>query len=457
MKVEKNKEYIVEIIDNGFQGEGIAKIDNFTIFIPNCIKGEKVKIIIVKVLSSHAFGKVIEILKKAEDRIEPDCSTYKRCGGCSLRHIKYEKTLEIKKNAVQSLVNKTLLNKIEVKDVLGMENPYYYRNKIQFPVGIDKNGQMQMGVFASRTHEIVPIDKCFIQNEKAQELAKIVFEYWKRRNLSVYQEKNQKGLLRHIIVKVGVKTNEYMCVLVVNGKGIPDEELLVKEIKMKFPEITTIVINTNMKNTNVILGEENRVIYGEGTIKDILGNYTFRISPLSFYQVNPIQAEKLYELGVEYAQIKKDDVVFDLYCGIGTISIFMSQFAKKVYGVEIVDEAVVAARENAKLNGIDNIEFLSGDVEMILDDLIYKRNVLPDVIMVDPPRRGLDDKSIENILRVRPRKVVYISCNPATLVRDLRRFEEGYKVKILKPVDMFPFTSHVECVALMGRKDNESK
>ena len=347
MKVEKNKEYIVEIIDNGFQGEGIAKIDNFTIFIPNCIKGEKVKIIIVKVLSSHAFGKVIEILRKSEDRIEPDCSTYKRCGGCSLRHIKYEKTLEIKKNAVQSLVNKTLLNKIEVKDVLGMENPYYYRNKIQFPVGIDKNGQMQMGVFASRTHEIVPIDKCFIQNEKAQELAKIVFEYWKRRNLSVYQEKTQKGLLRHIIVKVGVRTNEYMCVLVVNGKGIPDEELLVKEIKMKFPEITTIVINTNMKNTNVILGEENRVIYGDGTIKDILENYTFKISPLSFYQVNPIQAEKLYELGVEYAQIKKDDVVFDLYCGIGTISIFMSQFAKKVYGVEIVDEAVVSARENA--------------------------------------------------------------------------------------------------------------
>ena len=457
MKVEKNKEYIVEIIDNGFQGEGIAKIDNFTIFIPNCIKGEKVKIIIVKVLSSHAFGKVIEILRKSEDRIEPDCSTYKRCGGCSLRHIKYEKTLEIKKNAVQSLVNKTLLNKIEVKDVLGMENPYYYRNKIQFPVGIDKNGQMQMGVFASRTHEIVPIDKCFIQNEKAQELAKIVFEYWKRRNLSVYQEKNQKGLLRHIIVKIGIRTNEYMCVLVVNGKGIPDEELLVKEIKMKFPEITTIVINTNMKNTNVILGEENRVIYGDGTIKDFLGNYTFKISPLSFYQVNPIQAEKLYELGVEYAQIKKDDVVFDLYCGIGTISIFMSQFAKKVYGVEIVDEAVVAARENAKLNGIDNIEFLSGDVEMILDDLIYNRNVLPDVIMVDPPRKGLDDKSIENILKVRPRKVVYISCNPATLVRDLRRFEEGYEVKVLKPVDMFPFTSHVECVALMGRKDNESE
>ena len=452
MQVEKNKEYIVDIIDTGFQGEGIAKIDGLTIFIPNAIKGEKLKILIVKVLSSHAFGKIVEIIEKSPYRIESDCTTYKRCGGCSLRHIKYEETLKMKQNAVQSLVNKTLKNKIEVEDTLGMENPYHYRNKAQYPVGLNKDGKPVIGVFANRTHEIIPINTCFIQNKQTEEIAKYIFEFLVKNNISVYNEKTQKGLVRHIVTKIGIKTNEIMCILVINGKEMPKEKELVEELTNKFKNIKTIVKNINTKNTNVILGNENINLFGDGYITDILGEYKFKISPMSFYQVNPIQAEKLYNLGVEFANITKDDIVFDLYCGIGTISLFMSKFAKKVYGVEIVEEAIIAAKENAKINNVDNTEFIAGDVEKVLDELVNVKQIMPDIIMVDPPRRGLDNTSIENIKKVRPKKLVYISCNPASLVRDLAKLEEIYEVKKIKPVDMFPYTSSVECVSLLCLK-----
>ena len=452
MPVEKNKEYVVEIIDNGFEGEGIAKINDFTIFVPNAIKGEKVKILIVKVLSSHGFGKIVEIIEKSQARQEVDCNTYKRCGGCSLRHIKYEKTLEMKQNAVQSLVNKILKNEIEVQKTLGMEKPYYYRNKAQYPVGKNSEGKAQIGVFANRTHEIIPIQECYIQNKKSQEVAKFVIEFINANNISVYNEKTRKGLVRHIVTKVGVKTNEIMCVLVINGKEIPKEKELVTEVTKKFPEVKTIVKNINTQNTNVVMGKENIVIYGSGYIKDQLGKYIFKISPHSFYQVNPIQAENLYNIGVQAANIDKNDIVFDLYCGIGTISLFMAQYAKKVYGIEIVEQAIQDAKENAKINNIKNAEFIAGDVENVLDDLINVKKVIPDVIMIDPPRKGMDNKSVENILNIKPKKLVYISCNPATLVRDLAKFEEEYEVKTIKPVDMFPFTSHVECVCVMKLK-----
>lgn len=456
MQVEKNKEYIVDIIDTGFQGEGIAKIDGLTIFIPNAIKGEKIRILIVKVLSSHAFGKIVEIIEKSPYRIESDCTTYKRCGGCSLRHIKYEETLKMKQNAVQSLVNKTLANKIKVNETVGMENPYHYRNKAQYPVGLNKDGKPVIGVFANRTHEIIPINTCFIQNKQTEEIAKYIFEFLVKNNISVYNEKTQKGLVRHIVTKIGIKTNEIMCILVINGKEMPKEKELVEELTNKFKNIKTIVKNINTKNTNVILGNENINLFGDGYITDILGEYKFKISPMSFYQVNPIQAEKLYNLGVESANITKNDVVFDLYCGIGTISLFMSKFAKKVYGVEIVEEAIIAAKENAKINNVDNTEFIAGDVEKVLDELVNVKQIMPDIIMVDPPRRGLDNTSIENIKKVRPKKVVYISCNPATLVRDLAKLEEIYEVKKIKPVDMFPFTSSVECVAVLYLKQDRN-
>ena len=450
--VEKNKEYIVEIIDNGFQGEGIAKIDNFTIFIPNAIKGEKIKALIVKVLSSHAFGKIIEIIEPSKERVEPDCATYKRCGGCSLRHIKYKETLKMKQNSVKSLVNKTLKTPVKVLETIGMERPVYYRNKAQFPLGLDKDNIPQIGVFANRTHEIVPIEKCLIQNEEAQKVAKTILNFIKKNNLTIYNEKTGKGLFRHIVVKVGLKTKEIMCILVINGKGFNQEQELVKELTEKYPNVKTIVKNINMKNTNVILGLENINIYGDGYIKDVLGDYTFKISPLSFFFVFPVQAEKLYIIGVEKAQISKEDIVFDLYCGIGTISLFMSKYAKKVYGVEIVEQAIEDAKENAKINNIENVGFIAGDTEIILDDLINKNKIIPDVIMVDPPRKGLDNTSIENILKIKPRRVVYISCNPATLVRDLAKMEDAYDIGEIQPVDMFPYTSHVECVCVLELK-----
>lgn len=452
MNLQKNQEYIVDIIDNGFEGEGIAKIDGFTIFIPGAIKGEKVRILIVKVLSSHAFGKLLEILEASKYRQEADCSTYKRCGGCNLRHIKYEETLKMKQNAVQSLVNKTLKNKLQVQETIGMDNPFHYRNKAQYPVGIDKKGEPVIGVFANRTHEVIPIENCLIQNPKSEDIAKFILNFIKKEHISVYNEETRKGLFRHIVIKVGIKTGEIMCILVINGKTIPKEEILIKNLVENFPQIKTIVKNINTKNTNVILGQDNINVYGDGHIEDILGEYKFKISPLSFYQVNPIQAEKLYELGVKMAEISKEDTVFDLYCGIGTISIFMAKYAKKVYGVEIVEDAIKDAKENAKLNNVTNTEFFAGDAEIVLDELINQKKVIPDIVMFDPPRKGLAKNSINDILSIKPKKIVYISCNPATLVRDLAEFESLYEVKSIVPVDMFPFTSHVECVSLLCLK-----
>ena len=452
MPVEKNKEYIVDIIDNGFEGEGIAKIDDFTIFIKGAIKGERVKVLIVKVLSSYAFGRIMEILKTSPKRVDIDCKTYKRCGGCSLRHIEYKETLKIKKNAVQSLVDKTLKAKIKVEDTLGMESPYYYRNKLQYPLGLDKTGNPVMGVFANRTHEIIPIDQCLIQNKTAEKIAKEIFEFIKNNKISVYNEKTRKGLIRHIIIKIGFKTNEVMCILVVNGNDFPQEEQLTQTIVAKFKNVKSIIKNINIKNTNVILGNKNINLFGDGYIEDILGDYTFKISASSFYQVNPVQTEKLYNIAIEGARLKKDDIVFDLYCGIGTISLFMSKYAKRIYGVEIVEEAIQMAKQNAEINKVNNVEFITGDVEIVLNNLINKEKIIPNAIILDPPRRGLDNISIDSILKIKPERVVYISCNPATLIRDLSKLEDYYNIESIKPVDMFPFTSHVECVTVLYLK-----
>ena len=450
--IKKNEEYIVDIIDNGYEGEGIAKINDFVVFIPGAIKGEKVKILIVKVTSSHAFGKVLEIIAKSNSRNEIDCSTYKRCGGCNLRHIKYKDTLKIKKEIVQNLVNKNLKTKLLVKDTIGMDNPYYYRNKAQYPVGKDKNGNPTIGVFAQRTHEVIEFDNCFIQNKESQEIAKFICEFIKEKNISVYDEKTGNGLLRHIVIKVGFTTNEIMCILVINGREFKEEQELVKELINKFPNIKTIVKNINIQNTNVILGNENISIYGNGYIYDKLGEYTFKISPLSFYQINPVQTEKLYNLALKGAELTGKEIVFDLYCGIGTIGIYVANQAKKIYGIEIVKQAIEDAKENCKINNITNAEYYAGDTQELLIDLIKNKKIKPNIIVVDPPRKGLDNKTIENIIKIKPKKVVYISCNPATLIRDLSKLEDKYEIKNIQPVDMFPYTSHVECIALLSLK-----
>lgn len=450
--VEKNKEYVVDIIDNGFEGEGIAKIDNFTIFIPSALKGEKIKILIVKVLSSHAFGKIIDIIKKSPYRVDSDCVTYKRCGGCNLRHVDYEETLNMKQNAVQSLVNKTLKNKIEVKPTVAMGNPYHYRNKLQFPIGVSKETEPVIGVFANRTHEIVPIEGCALQDRKAIQISKYVIDVIKEYNLSIYDEKTGLGLMRHVVVKTAKVTDEYMVILVINGDKLPHAKEITTKLQGAFPGIVSVIVNINKKNTNVILGEKNITVCGKDYIVDRLGDYYFKISPLSFYQVNPVQAEAMYNYAIEAAEISKKDVVFDLYCGIGTISIFMAKFAKEVYGVEIVEQAIDMAKKNALLNEIDNTHFIAGDTEVILTDLIKNKEIRPDVIVVDPPRKGLDNTTVNNILEVMPRRVVYISCNPASLVRDLEKLEEKYVVGCVQPFDMFPFTSHVETVSVLTLK-----
>ena len=450
--VKKNEEYIVDIIDNGYQGEGIAKVNGFTIFVPNAIKGEKIKILILKVLSSHAFAKIIEIMEESKNRANVDCKSYKRCGGCNLRHLKYESTLELKKEIVQNLINKNLKEKIQAEKTVGMENPYYYRNKAQYPVGKDKDGKAIFGVFANRTHDIITFDDCKIQTKESQDIAKTIIDFINDKKISVYSEETHEGLFRHIIVKYGMKTDEIMCIFVVTSDEIPHEEELTEKLLLKFPKIKTIIKNINKRNTNVILGDKNIVLYGNGYIQDKLGEYLFNISTNSFYQINPVQTEKLYSMAIEGAELSKKDIVFDLYCGIGTIGIFASKYAKKVYGVEIIPQAIEDAKENAKINNVENIEFYAGDVEKLFKEFIYEKNIKPDVVFVDPPRRGLDTNTVNNLLKIEPKKIVYVSCNPATLMRDLKMLEEEYNIIKITPVDLFPYTSHVENIAVLKLK-----
>lgn len=449
MNVKKNEEYIVEIIDNGFQGEGIAKIDNLAIFIPNTIKGEKVKIKILKVTSSHAFGKVIEIIKKSEFREESDCATYDKCGGCNLRHINYDETISMKKKSVENTLRKTLGRDVQVNECIEMDNPYFYRNKLQYPIGIGEDGKLVMGVFAERTHRIINTKHCKIQNELSQDIANDIYEFIVKNNIKVYNEKTLKGSIRHIIIRIGIKTNEIMVTLVSNEEKIYLEKELVNFLTNKYKEIKTIVKNINSNNTNVILGKKTQVLFGDGYIYDYLGDYKFKISTMSFYQVNPIQTEKLYKKAIEYAKLTGKETIFDLYCGIGTIGIFASKNVDKLYGIETVEQAIEDAKENAELNNVKNAEFFVGDVEETLPKFIKERKIKPDVVFIDPPRKGCEKTALETILEIEPKKIVYISCNPATLARDLKILEEKYNMDKLAICDMFGFTSHVETVSLL--------
>lgn len=355
--LKKNEEYIVDIMDNGFQGEGIAKIDGITIFIPQAIKGEKIKIKILKVLTNFAYGKIIEIIETIKDRKEPDCNTYKKCGGCNLRHMTYKKTLELKKSIVQNSINKNIKQDIKVEDVIGMDNTLYYRNKLQYPVGfIDK--ERVMGIYSERSHNIIPTTNCMIQNRLCQDVANYVFEYIKKNKIKVYDEETNTGTIRHIVVRIGIKTNEVLLTLVINDNRFKDYiEDFIEYMIVKFPEIKSIVLNYNSQNTNVILGKKCETIFGRGYIYDVLGEYKFKISPLSFYQVNPVQTEILYNTALKSIINQENNIALDLYCGIGTIGIFASKYLKKVYGIEIIEDAIKDAKENAKINNIENIEF----------------------------------------------------------------------------------------------------
>ena len=446
--VKKNDELIVDIIDYGANGEGIAKINGYTIFVLGALKGEKCKIHILKVLKTYAFAKVIQIIEKSSKRVEPDCSTFNKCGGCDLRHIAYSETLKIKQEKVQNLVNKMLKNKVKVNETVGMENPTFYRNKAIYPVTQDK----KVGIFAKRSHNIIPINECKIQTKISQEISKYILDNWKD---SIYDEETGKGLLRNIMVREGFKTDEIMLVLVQNGeKNVfeTNSKLKIENVIKEFPKIKTIVINVNTEKTNVVLSRKNIIVYGDGTITDRLGDYEFKISPNSFYQVNPVQTEKLYNLAIEGAKLKKDDILCDLYCGIGTIGIFASKYVKKVYGVEIVEEAIKDAKQNAEINNVDNIEFIQGDVEVAFNKML-DNGVKPSVVIVDPPRKGLDSKTVQNLCNLKLDRLVYVSCNPATLMRDLQVLEDVYKIDSITPVDNFCYSSHIECVAVLEIKE----
>ncbi len=444
--LKKNEVYEVEVIDNGYQGEGIAKIDNFPVFIDGAIEGEKLEIKILKVQSSFAYGKIMKIIKPSKTRVESECEDYQKCGGCNLRHMEYSQTLKIKKAVVENCLYKSFGKEMTVKNVIGMEKPLFYRNKLQYPVGLDKDNKQVMGVFASRSHNIVPIEKCYIQNEICEEIARSIFDYIKKNKITVYNEKTLKGTVRHIVVKIGVKTNEVLVTIVLNDNNFKEDKDFIDYLTKKHSNIKTIVKNYNTKNTNVILGDTNEVIYGDGYIYDILGQYKFKISPLSFYQVNPIQTEILYNTAMNFENKNEKSIALDLYCGIGTIGIFASKYFKKVYGIEIVEEAIKNAKENAQINNIKNIEFYAGDVEKLLPEILEKEKIKPNTIFVDPPRKGLDNNTTRVLNELEAEQIIYISCNPATLARDLKILSDKYEIKEVQPVDMFPYTrAHRKC------------
>ncbi|MDM1003598.1 23S rRNA (uracil(1939)-C(5))-methyltransferase RlmD [Clostridium perfringens] len=454
--VEKNKEYIFDIISQGYEGEGIAKIDNkYPIFIEGALKGEKVKVRIVKVNKNFAYGKLMEVLEASEERVNPPCAIYKRCGGCKLQHASYKAQLDFKWDRVKDCVSK--IGKLDpsiVKYPLGMENPWRYRNKVQLPIGLI-NGEVKIGFFAPRSHDIIDMESCLIQDEIGDKVVKLTREWIEKFNIRPYNvdgEYDEKGIVRHIMIRRGFTTNEVMVVLVTNGENLPHKEEFVDLMVKNIPGIKSIIQNINSKKTNVILGLESKTLWGEDTISDYIGDFRFNISPLSFFQVNPIQTEVLYGKALEYANLTGNEEVFDAYCGTGTITLFLSQKAKKVYGVEIIPQAIDNAWINAKENKVENVEFFVGESEVVIPDLINK-GVKADVVVVDPPRKGCDKKLLDAITNIDAKKIVYVSCDPSTLGRDLQVLEEnGYKTLEVQPVDMFPNTSHVENVAKLIKK-----
>ncbi|EIW6614659.1 23S rRNA (uracil(1939)-C(5))-methyltransferase RlmD [Clostridium perfringens] len=454
--VEKNKEYIFDIISQGYEGEGIAKIDNkYPIFIEGALKGEKVKVRIVKVNKNFAYGKLMEVLEASEERVNPPCAIYKRCGGCKLQHASYKAQLDFKWDRVKDCVSK--IGKLDpsiVKYPLGMEEPWRYRNKVQLPIGLI-NGEVKIGFFAPRSHDIIDMESCLIQDEIGDKVVKLTREWIEKFNIRPYNvdgEYDEKGVVRHIMIRRGFTTNEVMVVLVTNGEKLPHKEEFVDLMVKNIPGIKSVIQNINSKKTNVILGLESKTLWGEDTISDYIGDFRFNISPLSFFQVNPTQTEVLYGKALEYANLTGNEEVFDAYCGTGTITLFLSQKAKKVYGVEIIPQAIDNAWINAKENKVENVEFFVGESEVVIPDLI-NNGVKADVVVVDPPRKGCDKKLLDAITNIDAKKIVYVSCDPSTLGRDLAILEEnGYKTLEVQPVDMFPNTAHIENVALLIKK-----
>ena len=453
--LSKNKEYVVDIVDIGQGGVGIGKYEGFTVFVEGGLIQDKVKVRINKSKKNYAVGDIVKIIEKSPFRVERICSDdLKECGGCPIQELDYNKQLELKTNEVKQVISRIgKLENVEIHETIGMKNPCRYRNKAQFPIQ-NINGETAIGFYKKKSHNVIPTDMCVIQHDINDKIIKIIKTYIQAYNVSLYNETTHTGVLRHLVTKVGFTTNEVMVVLVANGTNLPHLNELASVLKENIPGFKTLVLNINKAKTNVILGKENKVIYGNGKINDYIGDLVFEISPLSFFQVNPIQTEVLYNKALEYAELKENDTVFDIYCGIGTISLFLAQKATKVYGIEIIEDAIKDAKINAKLNKLDNVEFYVGKAEEVVPKM-YSEGKTADVVVVDPPRKGCDEKVLDTIVSMKPDRVVYVSCNPSTLARDLAYLNErGYKCVEIQPVDMFPHTMHVESCAKIVKKSD---
>lgn len=467
--MNKNDIVTVEITDIGVSGEGIGHVDGYTLFIKDAVIGDVVEVKVMKAKKNYGYARLMKVITPSEYRIEPKCAFARRCGGCQIQEMSYDRQLVFKDQKIRGNLERIggfTKDQIDtvMQPVVGMEHPFGYRNKAQFPFGTDKEGNPITGFYAGRTHDIIANTDCALGVEQNKEILEIILQYMRENKIKSYDEKTGKGLIRHALIRYGFKTKEIMVCLVVNGKKLPKAERLIEKL-IQIEGMTSITISPNTRRDNVIMGDSYEILWGQGYITDYIGNVKYQISPLSFYQVNPGQTEKLYGLALEYADLKGDETVWDLYCGIGTISLFLAQKAKQVYGVEIVPQAIDDAKENAKINAIDNAEFFVGKAEEVLPEYYaeYEREhngetAHADVIVVDPPRKGCDETLLETIVKMQPEKVVYVSCDSATLARDLKYLcANGYEIKMCRGVDQFPQSVHVETVVLLSKGEIDSK
>ena len=453
MEFRKNDLVTLEIEDCGIDGEGIGKADGFTVFVKDAVIGDTVTAKIIKAKKNYGYGRLMEVLKPSPYRVEPKCEFARQCGGCQLQALSYDQQLVFKTNKVKGHLERIGgFTDIPMEPIIGMDELFHYRNKAQFPVGRNKEGKIVTGFYAGRTHNIIENRDCALGVAENKEVLDRVIAHMEKYGIEPYNEATGKGLVRHVLIRYGYFTKEVMVCLILNGNKIPKEEQFVKSL-CEIPGMTSITINVNKKHSNVILGEEIRLLWGQEYITDRIGDISYQISPLSFYQVNPMQTQKLYAKALEYADLHGEETVWDLYCGIGTISLFLAQKAKFVRGVEIVPAAIENAKENAKLNGLENTEFFVGKAEEVLPREYKKNGVYADVIVVDPPRKGCDETLLETMVEMNPDRIVYVSCDSATLARDLKYLcERGYELRKVCPVDQFGMTVHVETVVLLSHK-----
>ena len=479
MEMKKNDRFVLKIEDMGENGEGIGRLDGYIWFLKDAVIGDVIEAGVTKMKKQYGFARLIRVIEPSEYRTEERCPSARRCGGCQIQAVDYQEQLRLKEKKVYNNLKRigglsslllpggeetteqtkeeTERNAVVMEPIIGMENPWRYRNKAQFPFGRNKDGNIVTGFYAGRTHDIVEQEDCLLGVEENREILSIIRNFMEEYKIEPYNEETHRGLVRHVLIRKGFQTGEIMVCLVINGRKLPGQQALT-ECLMDIPGMASISLNVNQEKTNVILGKEIINLWGEGHITDYIGAVRYRISPLSFYQVNPVQTELLYGTALEYAGLTGNETVWDLYCGIGTISLFLAQKAKQVYGVEIVPQAIDDARENARLNHMENVEFFVGKAEEVLPEQYERNQIYADVIVVDPPRKGCDEKCLETIVKMSPKRVVYVSCNSSTLARDVKYLEErGYRTERVRCVDMFPHSGHVETVVLLSKGEIDSK